>query len=293
MERRRGRSNELPCHLSSAYMCKHASHLTAASVIQKNLPSFKPMKAGVNSFLMCLGGWQLLQAGMGPQLLQALFPSRVSVLPFVSFGSLGFCHLLVQPAMQVSEVIALTYRDGPQVYLPDSLVLHGDDGEKFLKLRASNHIITRLVLGHMPAYKEVKNPSLAASPQLKAIQEKIKEAVGISVSAMEAEGPDPFEDEKTESVEKDEKGPKKNEYKDKLLKAPPKVSVQLGSHAVELKTPKSWKETDILVPLDPASLTKVCDFIMENIDECLTKGNKRSYVKSGTHTKKPRLDESD
>lgn len=268
-------------------------HLTAASVIQKNLPSFKPMEAGVNSFLMCLGGWQLLQAGMGPQLLQALFPSRVSVLLFVSFGSLGFCHLLVQPAMQVSEVIALTYRDGPQVYLPDSLVLHGDDGEKFLKLRASNHIITRLVLGHMPAYKEVKNPSLAASPQLKAIQEKIKEAVGISVSAMEAEGPDPFEDEKTESVEKDEKGPKKNEYKDKLLKAPPKVSVQLGSHAVELKTPKSWKETDILVPLDPASLTKVCDFIMENIDECLTKGNKRSYVKSGTHTKKPRLDESD
>ena len=108
-----------------------------------------------------------------------------------------------------------------------------------MKLRASNHIITRLVLGHMPAYKEVKDPSLAASPQLKAIQEKIKEAVGISVSAMEAEGPDPFEDEKTECVEKDEKGPKKNEYKDKLLKAPPKVSVQLGSHAVELKTPKS------------------------------------------------------
>ena len=95
-------------------------HLTAASVIQKNLPSFKPMEAGVNSFLMCLGGWQLLQAGMGPQLLQALFPSRVSVLLFVSFGPPGFCHLLVQPAMQVSEVIALTYRDGPQVYLPDS-----------------------------------------------------------------------------------------------------------------------------------------------------------------------------
>ena len=282
MERRRRRSNELPCHLSSAYMGKPASTFECCICVPKE---FAELQAN--------GGWCL--SGLHGS------PASASFVPFKGFSftlcifwlSIGFCHLLVQPAMQVSEVIALTYRDGPQVYLPDSLVLHGDDGEKFLKLRASNHIITRLVLGHMPAYKEVKNPSLAASPQLKAIQEKIKEAVGISVCAMEAEGPDPFEDEKTESIEKNEKGHKKNDCKDKLLKAPPKVSVQLGSHAVELKTPKSWKETDILAPLDPASLTKVCDFIMENIDECLTKGNKRSYVKSGTHTKKQRLDESD
>ena len=77
-------------------------------------------------------------------------------------------------------------------------------------------------------------------------------------------GEDIFEEPQQGDGEAENKGKSKKILKDVLQKGPPTVQVDLGDKRVSLKTPKAWKESDILVPLDPESLTTVCDFLCED-----------------------------
>ena len=171
-------------------------------------------------------------------------------------------------------------------------VLQDESGQKWLKLRASSFSISKLVLGHLPAFKDVKNPSLASCPQFKVILDKIKPAV----TKQEQEGEvDLFRGEAEKDAEDDQKN--MHEMRKLLSDAPATINVQLGDHEVKLKTPKSWRESDIVVPLEAEALTRVVDFLMLDVGNCLAKEpSKRAYVKSGNFSKGPknswRLDSS-
>lgn len=189
--------------------------------------------------------------------------------------------------MQISEVTCLVYKDGPPVYIPDNLVLVDDDGKKWLKLRSSSFCIAKLILGHDERFKGLKNPSLSACAQIKEILCKIKAAVMDSQQGdlSDAEG-SMFDGPQPEEVEEQEGKLQRHKRKlqQMLAKAPASLVVQLGESEAEIKTPKSWKETDITVRLETASLTAVCNYIMLDVAACFTE-KKRSYKRTGQHCK--------
>ena len=108
-----------------------------------------------------------------------------------------------------------------------------------------------------------KDQGQDALPQLKKIEGKIKAAV-LGSEEVQGGGEDIFEEPQQGDGEAENKGKSKKILKDVLQKGPPTVQVDLGDKRVSLKTPKAWKESDILVPLDPESLTTVCDFLCED-----------------------------
>ena len=186
--------------------------------------------------------------------------------------------------MQVSEVVCLKYNDGPQIFVPDNLVHEDSDGKKWLKLRASSAVIAKLILGHLPDFKNQKNPSLTASPQIKALQDKLKTAVLQGEQANAQKQATLFGDGEDDEANPAQKPSKAKRHALKI--APGTVLVEVGTTMVELKTPNSWKEVDIIVPMEAGPLTAICNFIMEDVDACVTKGKKRTYVRSGNYAKK-------
>ena len=193
--------------------------------------------------------------------------------------------------MEVKEITVLTYRDGPQVQIPPGLIQQDKGGQKWLRVRASHHVIAKLILGHMQDFKTVKNPSLTSCPQIKILMDKIKDAV-ISAGE-EVEGPDGeaslFDrDGENAGGEGSDGASEVAGYRMRQLlrKAPPEVKVSLGQQSVRVKTPSTWRESDIVVPLETNSLTAVADFIMEDVTPCFTSGAKRAYKQTGNFAKK-------
>ena len=192
--------------------------------------------------------------------------------------------------MEVSEVVCLTYKQGPQVFVPSNLVVIDDKSRKWLKLRSSSPAMAKLVAGHMAEFKKLKNPSLAASPQLSAIQDKIKAAV---LEQEKVDDGNMFGESGT-----GEQPEASVSYKNQRRKWRPAlytagtVPVKFGSADVELKTPSSWKERDIVLPLEAEALTVVCEFIMEDVAASFEE-KKRSYVKSGNFAKRAKTTDTD
>ena len=62
--------------------------------------------------------------------------------------------------------------------------------------------------------------------------------------------------------------------------------IDVGGKEIEVKTPSSLKESDIVVKLDADMLSAFCEFVAEdeNIQTCMGK-EKRAYVKSGSFKK--------
>ena len=160
------------------------------------------------------------------------------LMPTILFLCVCLAHQEVAAcprSMQVSEVICLTYRDGPAVFIPDSLVQQDSNGRKWLRLRPSSPVISRLVLGHLAQFRHLKNPSLAASPQLRIIQEKLRDSVlHFEHSSAENMFGEPEPDSEASNKPKDKKRALEN--------APDIVNVQLGSLEVEFKKPSSYLE---------------------------------------------------
>ena len=91
--------------------------------------------------------------------------------------------------------------------------------------------------------------------------------------------------------EGDSKGEGKgNKKKDKvsLQHAPQSVFITLMESQIEVKTPTSWKQSDVLVPIDATTLTNLCDYILEDVSCCLQKEGKRAYQQSGKFAKRPK-----
>lgn len=196
--------------------------------------------------------------------------------------------------MQVSEVVALSFKDGPQVFLPESLIHEDSDGKKWLKFRPSSATLAKLLLGHMPEFKKIRNPSLTASPQVKKLQDKIREAILQQQPAEKQKDGDMFASEPAQERQEGEneaqnqnQEKKQREMKQLLLKCPSTLNVSLGGNALVVRTPKSFKETDIVVELKASSLTLLADFILEDIQPCLSE--KREYTRSGQFAKKAKL----
>ena len=53
-------------------------------------------------------------------------------------------------------MISLTYRDGPAVFIPDALVQQDSNGRKWLRLRPSSPVISKLVVGHLAQFRHLK-----------------------------------------------------------------------------------------------------------------------------------------
>ena len=97
--------------------------------------------------------------------------------------------------MQISERVVMSYKDGPEVQIPKMLIQEDSDGQKWLKVRPSHYAIAKLMLGHLDEFKNCRQPSLAASPQIaqvrKMLLDKITTALGLA-GAAESEQDDFF-----------------------------------------------------------------------------------------------------
>ena len=188
----------------------------------------------------------------------------------------------VSEAMQVSERILLKYKDGPEVIMPPTLILHDEDGQKWVKFQPSHYSVVKLILGHVPNFNKQKNPSLSNCDQFSALQSMMKEELKKNVSSGGAE--DVFEEEEAETASKASNARAQRAL---LQNAPRQVKVTLGDVDVFLKVPSSWKCADVTVQLDEHQLTAVCDFIMDGVES--TASNKRKYSKCGgpSKTKRP------
>ena len=180
-------------------------------------------------------------------------------------------------SMQISEKIVLSYRDGPEVVWPVSLLKEDGHGRKFVRLRASHPQTVKLVFGHSESFKEAKSPSLTASTKLKELQsmmhQKLKKA--LAKNAVE-------DDEFFQSHSKEEgKAPALKS----LSLAPPTVTIGVGDVEVLLATPSTWKDKDLLVLLNEEQFTAVADYIQEDMSDCLGKLKKRKYERSGKFAK--------
>lgn len=177
--------------------------------------------------------------------------------------------------MQVNHKVALQYKQGPEVIVPDTLLVQGD-GQQWLKLRPSNFAIVKLLLGHLPDFKSTKNPTLANCSQFGALLQMQKDEILKSMSASESKGDEIFEEGEGQS-----KGGKKVS----LDYAPPTITLDIDGVSVLFKTPSTWRESDLCVLLDTAQLTAVCDFLLKDSSLNIS-SEKRPYQKSGSYSKK-------
>lgn len=186
--------------------------------------------------------------------------------------------------MQVFEEISCQYRNGPKVAIPAGLIHVDADGHKWLRMRASNATLARLLLGHFEEFQSLKNPSLTASPQWKKLLTLVRDEMKKQILNKDAGQADLFADDDTGGDPSDDQ--KHVRKKLVLAQCPPRIQIPLLGLPIWVKTPKSWKESDVVIPLDAISLGTVCDFIMEDVDACLKQEKKRSYNKTGNYSKR-------
>ena len=178
---------------------------------------------------------------------------------------------------KVSHKVALSFRDGPLVTLPDNLLATGENGTQYLKLRASSPVITKLLAGHLENFKTLCKPSLAGSKQFF----KLKEMFDTVLHG--ANGPEENQSMFGEGAESQEGGKKGN--KANLTNAPQTVTLTLEGQDVVCLTPSSFREKDVCVALDEAQLTAVFSFLQRDCHETLS-GEKRQYRRTGAFSKK-------
>ena len=190
----------------------------------------------------------------------------------------SFC-LAHKEGMEISERVVLQYKNGPEVLLPSALLVVEDSGQKWVRFKQTNYATCKLVLGHLENFKTTKNPSLANSEQFSAL-------LSLQHKALESDAVEQQEDELFDASASQEAVAEKKPGKKRKIsieKVASQCTVSLNGTPVCLKTPQSWKETDIVVQLDAAQLGAVVDYLSQDASSCL--GQKRSYVPSGKYAK--------
>ncbi len=183
--------------------------------------------------------------------------------------------------MQVSQKVALQYRQGPEVIVPDTLLVQGEGGQQWLKLRPSNFAVVKLLLGHLPDFKSTKNPTLANCSQFGTLLQMQKDEILKSMAASESKGEELFEE--GEGQASMGKGKKVS-----LDYAPPTITLNIDGVSVLFKTPSTWRESDLCVLLESAQLTAVCDYLLKDSSLNIS-SEKRPYQKSGSYSKKLKI----
>ena len=172
--------------------------------------------------------------------------------------------------MEVYNQITLKYNDGPPVVLSEQLLTKYGD-QTFVKFRASNYAIAKLVLGCKEEYNNCQSVNLSSSPQWKEFQKLVKEALKKHFNMADTTD-DCFE----ETNEQGETGTRA--WKKLLERMPPTMTVELGDTNVEVMTPSSFRCTDVHVKLEAAQLKAFCDFLSQDVKDCFG-GKKRAYKK--------------
>ena len=142
--------------------------------------------------------------------------------------------------------------------------------------------------------QEDEKSFFVCSLRVKAVQESLKQAVFNTENNDQEEAQDMFGEKDgkidEDDIEGDGSGADKQwRRKQRVLQAaPPTVTVKLSSTSyVEMKVPKTWKESDFVVPLEAASLTSLCDYICEDLS--FLEDGKRSYAKTSNYSKKAKV----
>ena len=182
-------------------------------------------------------------------------------------------------AMEIREKVELKFKDGPRVIMPDDMIVREDEGT-WVRMRPSHYCVAKLILGHMEDYKSKHQPSLSGCKKFAELNKKIHE------KAMEHMVDDGKAADDVFAQGDEGEQPKKKQKKIEFRKAPSTLIIDVGGKEIEVKTPSSLKESDIVVKLDADMLSAFCEFVAEdeNIQTCMGK-EKRAYVKSGSFKK--------
>jgi len=77
-----------------------------------------------------------------------------------------------------------------------------------------------------------------------------------------------------------------------LANLPKEFSFTVNGALVRALTPKSGKEKDVLIALEPSQLSPVLEFLQEGCHEIFS-SSKRKYAKSGQYSKKQKEGDED
>lgn len=177
-------------------------------------------------------------------------------------------------AVEVKQLTSISWK-GTSVVVPEELVLDNDEGNTFLKLRPSHHVITKLIC---PDSKK-KNLSLSSGTKMNALLSLVHSETLDKKSA---------ENSKQEGAEdlfqQDAPRPKKKQKK---------AAVEAPSHSVVVTLPNGgslsvmWppsKHADVCILLEDSNLERCFEFLESDCSECESTA-KRTYSKSGKFSK--------
>ena len=179
-------------------------------------------------------------------------------------------------ALEVKQMTAVSW-NGTSAVLPEELVLTNAEGDVFLKLRPSHHVITKLIC---PCSKK-KNLSLSAGTKMTTL-----------VSLVHSETLDKkIEDNSKEDAAQDlfDQGEQRpNKKQKKYAGATPSQSVAItlpnGGGSLTVMWPTNM-HADICILLDASNLQNCFEFLENDCSECEDVA-KRTYKKSGNFSKK-------
>lgn len=177
--------------------------------------------------------------------------------------------------VEIQDRVALSYAGGQLWQIPPALVLV-EEGQKYLKLQGSHHVLVKLLCGKdLDKVAGVKNPSFANSEKLQVLKDKVGEAAG---KLLKREQP-VVEGEEVFAAEPEKK---KGKYMAKQLPKPSPVQVEIPLEEVEVKPTvtllafSTSTKVDLHVLMQEDNLKHVFDFVSKDLEECFT-GSKRSY----------------
>ena len=160
-------------------------------------------------------------------------------------------------AMEIREKVELKFKDGPRVIMPDDMIVREDEGT-WVRMRPSHYCVAKLILGHMEDYKSKHQPSLSGCKKFAELNKKIHEK---AIEHMVDDGK-AADDVFAQGDEGEQ--PKKKQKKIEFRKAPSTLIIDVGGKEIEVKTPSSLKESDIVVKLDADMLSAFCEFVAED-----------------------------
>ena len=183
--------------------------------------------------------------------------------------------------MEIHDLVALKFKNGPKVTMPESLILKDQYDQRWLKFRASDRSLARMVLGHLPDCPKAADLTLASNVNLQALCEQVREKLTnkidppeqhVSIFGEPRETHADFED----GMNEEEDGKKIVGY----LAHPklPWINIDVKGVRVRVKTPDTARMKDLIVILEPEALEAVCSFLVDSgLEDSL--GKKRAYNK--------------
>lgn len=171
---------------------------------------------------------------------------------------------------------AISYKGGPEVWIPPALLHTTDAGVQFLKVAGSHWSICRIICGKdMERWKTWKNPSMSGSRRLHSLAGQLYEAAANVLRAQDevfggAVGPCAGPGAGAGAGEA-------GRQRDlDLRNLPETLRLSVNCQDVTVLAPKSWRKGDIWVQMDKDMLEAVFDWVAHDCNACYHQ-SKRGY----------------